>query len=126
MTEPTSLTFTSFISAFSLSMIYPNIENGIILGALCGSILLVISEQCISLLRRIVLFLISFSMGLLLAEMTLYLLIPIFPTNIQTKMPLGLGALISSAISVKLLLWLIKKFDDPTNFFNYFRGKKSW
>ncbi|MFQ1055676.1 hypothetical protein B6D12_08525 [Gilliamella apicola] len=125
MTEPTSLTFTSFISAFSLSMIYPNIENGIILGALCGSILLVISEQCISLLRRIVLFLISFSMGLLLAEMTLYLLIPIFPTNIQTKMPLGLGALISSAISVKLLLWLIKKFDDPTNFFNYFRGKKS-
>ena len=125
MTEPTSLTFTSFISAFSLSMIYPNIENGIILGALCGSILLVISEQCISLLRRIVLFLISFSIGLLLAEMTLYLLIPIFPTNIQTKMPLGLGALISSAISVKLLLWLIKKFDDPTNFFNYFRGKKS-
>ncbi|MFQ1008883.1 hypothetical protein B6D16_09885 [Gilliamella apicola] len=125
MTEPTSLTFTSFISAFSLSMIYPNIENGIILGALCGSILLVISEQCISLLRRIILFLISFSMGLLLAEMTLYLLIPIFPTNIQTKMPLGLGALISSAISVKLLLWLIKKFDDPTNFFNYFRGKKS-
>lgn len=125
MTEPTSLTFTSFISAFSLSMIYPNIENGIILGALCGSILLVISEQCISLLRRIVLFLISFSMGLLLAEMTLYLLIPIFPNNIQTKMPLGLGALISSAISVKLLLWLIKKFDDPTNFFNYFRGKKS-
>ena len=125
MTEPTSLTFTAIISAFSLSMIYPNIENGIILGALCGSILLVISEQCISLLRRIVLFLISFSMGLLLAEMTLYLLIPIFPTNIQTKMPLGLGALISSAISVKLLLWLIKKFDDPTNFFNYFRGKKS-
>ena len=106
-------------------MIYPNIENGIILGALCGSILLVISEQYISVLRRIVLFFISFAMGLLLAEMTLYLLIPIFPANIQTKMPLGLGALVASAISVKLLLWLIKKFDDPTDLFNNFRGKKS-
>ena len=125
MTEPTSITFTAIISAFSLSMIYPNIENGIILGALCGSILLVISEQCISRLRRIILFFISFVMGLLLAEMTLYLLIPFFPINIQTKMPPGLGALVASAISVKLLLWLIKKFDDPTDLFNNFRGKKS-
>ena len=66
-------------------------------------------------------------MGLLLAEMTQYLLIPIFPTNIQTKIPPGLGALVAlvaSAISVKLLLWLIKKFDDPTDLFNNFRGKK--
>ena len=124
MTEPTSLTFTSIIRAFSLSMIYPNTENGVILGALCGSILLVISEQYISPFRRIVLFFISFAIGLLLAEMTQYLLIPIFPTNIQTKIPPGLGALVASAISVKLLLWLIKKFDDPTDLFNNFRGKK--
>ena len=62
-------------------------------------------------------------MGLLLAEMTQYLLIPIFPTNIQTKIPPGLGALVASAISFKLL-WLIKKFDDPTDLFNNFRGKK--
>ncbi|WP_260842271.1 hypothetical protein [Gilliamella apicola] len=44
MTEPTSLTFIAVFSAFSVSMIYLNIENGIILGALCGSILLIISE----------------------------------------------------------------------------------
>ena len=124
MTEPTSLTFTSIIRAFSLSMIYPNTENGVILGAICGSILLVISEQYISPFRRIVLFFISFAIGLLLAEMTQYLLIPIFPANIQTKIPPGLGALVASAISVKLLLWLIKKFDDPTDLFNNFRGKK--
>ncbi len=38
---------------------------------------------------------------------------------------LGLGVLVASAISVKLLLWLIKKLDDPTHLFNNFRGKKS-
>ncbi|OCG24645.1 hypothetical protein A9G11_03050 [Gilliamella sp. wkB108] len=124
MTEPTTLTITAVISAFSVSMIYPNIENGIILGALCGSILLVISEERISVLRRFILFFISFAMGLLLAELTLCLILPFFPANIQQKMPLGLGALIASATSVKLLLWLIKRFDDPTDFFNSFKGKK--
>lgn len=122
MTEPTTTTFTAVISAFSISMIYPNIENGIILGALCGSILLVISEECISVLRRIILFFISFAIGMLLAEMTLFLLMPLFPINIQQKMPLGLGALIASAVSVKLLLWLIKKFDDPSDLFDKFKG----
>ena len=82
-------------------------------------------NERISVLRRIILFYISFAMGLLLAEMTLYLLIPIFPISIQNKIPLGLGALVSSAISVKLLLWLIKKFDDPTELFDIFKGKKS-
>jgi hypothetical protein len=124
MTEPTTTTFTAVISAFSISMIYPNIENGIILGALCGSILLVISEEHISVLRRIILFFISFAIGMLLAEITLYLLIPFFPSNIQTKVPLGLGALVASAVSVKLLLWLIKRFDDPSDLFDKFKGGK--
>jgi uncharacterized membrane protein (DUF485 family) len=124
MTEPTTTTFTAVISAFSISMIYPNIENGIILGALCGSILLVISEEHISVLRRTILFFISFALGILLAEITLYLLIPLFPSNIQTKVPLGLGALVASAVSVKLLLWLIKKFDDPSDLFDKFKGGK--
>lgn len=124
MTEPTTITFTALISAFSVSMIYPNIENGIILGALCGSMLLVISENNISLLRRILLFFISFSIGLLLAELTVYLIIPLFPKNIEEKIPLGLGALISSAVSVKLLLWLIKHIDDPTQLIATLKGKK--
>ncbi|OCG24568.1 hypothetical protein A9G22_03935 [Gilliamella sp. App2-1] len=124
MIEPTTTTFTAIISAFSISIIYPNIENGMILGALCGSILLVISEEHISVFRRIILFFISFSIGMLLAEMTLNLLIPLFPSNIQPKVPLGLGALVASAVSVKLLLWLIKKFDDPSDLFNSFRRKK--
>ncbi|OCG45155.1 hypothetical protein A9G28_12830 [Gilliamella sp. Fer1-1] len=124
MTEPTTTTFTAVISAFSISMIYPNIENGIILGALCGSILLVISEEHISVLRRTLLFFISFALGILLAEITLYLLIPLFPSNIQTKVPLGLGALVASAVSVKLLLWLIKKFDDPSDLLDKFKGGK--
>ncbi|OCG35540.1 MULTISPECIES: putative holin [Gilliamella] len=124
MTEPTTTTFTAVISAFSISMIYPNIENGIILGALCGSILLVISEEHISVLRRTILFFISFVLGILLAEITLYLLIPLFPSNIQTKVPLGLGALVASAVSVKLLLWLIKKFDDPSDLLDKFKGGK--
>ena len=124
MTEPTTITFTAVISAFSVSMIYPNIENGIILGALCGSILLVISENNISVLRRIIFFFISFAMGLLLAELTVYLIIPLFPEKIQDKIPLGLGALIASAISVKLLLWLIKHIDNPSELLTIFKGKK--
>ncbi len=123
MTEPTTTTFTAVISAFSISMIYPNIENGIILGALCGSILLVISDERISVLRRIVLFFISFAMGMLLAELTLYLLLPFFPSNIQSKVPLGLGALVASAVSVKLLLWIIKMFDDPSSLLDKFNKR---
>lgn len=124
MTEPTTATFTAIVSAFSVSMIYPNIENGIILGALCGSILLIISENNISVFRRIILFFISFAIGLLLAELTSYLIAPLFPVNVQEKIPVGLGALIASAISVKLLLWLIKRIDDPDELFNRFKGKR--
>lgn len=80
-------------------------------------------NERISVLRRIILFFISFAMGLLLAEMTLYLLIPIFPISIQNKMTLGLGALVSSTINLKLLLWLIKNLMIQLNY-SIFSGVK--
>lgn len=125
MTEPTAVTTTTaVISAFSVATIYPNIENGIILGALCGSILLILNEENISILRRIALFFISFILGLLLAEFTVELITNLLSDSIQTKIPFSLGAVIASGISVKLLLWLIKHIDDPFAFINFIKGNK--
>lgn len=125
MTEPTSATTaTAVISAFSLSAIYPNLENGLILGALCGSILLVLNENEISVIRRILLFFISFTLGLLLAELSADLISLILPESVKHKTPVGLGALVASAISIKLLIWMIKHIDDLLEQLNIFRGKK--
>lgn len=125
MTEPTTATTTTaMISAFSVATIYPNIENGIILGALCGSILLILNEGNISVLRRIALFFISFMLGMLLAEFTVQLLNEVLPESIQDKMPFSLGALIASAVSVKLMLWLIKNIDNPLSVINFIKGNK--
>lgn len=127
MTEPTTtISATAVISAFSVATIYPNVENGIILGALCGSILLILNEEHISILRRIALFLISFMLGLLLAEFAVQLIKGFFPESLQNDIPASFGALITSAISVKPLIWLIKRIDNPTALFNLFKGKKSW
>lgn len=125
MTEPTSATTaTAVISAFSLSAIYPNLENGLILGALCGSILLVLNENEISVIRRILLFFISFTLGLLLAELSADLISLILPESVKHKTPVGLGSLVASAISIKLLIWMIKHIDDLLEQLNIFRGKK--
>lgn len=125
MTEPTTATTaTAMISVFSVVTIYPNIENGVILGALCGSILLILNEGNISVLRRIALFLISFMLGVLLAEFSVELMSEILPSTIQDKMPLSLGALIASAVSVKLMLWLIKHINNPLAVINYLKGNK--
>lgn len=125
MTEPTTATTTTaMISAFSVATIYPNIENGIILGALCGSILLILNEGNISVLRRIALFFISFMLGMLLAEFTVQLLNEVLPESIQDKIPFSLGALIASAVSVKLMLWLIKNIDNPLSVINFIKGNK--
>lgn len=125
MTEPTAVTTTTaMISAFSVATIYPNIENGIILGALCGSILLILNEGNITILRRISLFFISFVLGMLLSEFTAELISGILPDALRDKMPFSLGALIASAVSVKLMLWLIKHIDNPLAVINFLKGNK--
>lgn len=125
MTEPTTATsITAVMSAFSIATIYPNIENGVILGALCGSILLVLTEENISILRRVILFLISFILGIILAEFAVQLIRIVFPSSLQNDIPVSFGALITSAITVKPLLWLIKRIDNPIDIFKFLKGNK--
>jgi len=127
MAEPTSsTTITSAIfSTLSISALLNGLDAGIILGALCGAMLLVLSQKEISLLKRLFFFLISFSLGVFLNELFSYAISLVIPTNLNDKLPAGFGALIASAISVKLLLWLINQADDPFNILNSMRGTKN-
>jgi hypothetical protein len=112
------------LNNFYTTVIFPDIQNGVIFGSIGGALLLILSQSKHSIFRCIVLFLISFLLGVFLAELFTLLIRHFFSDQLKEKIPFGFGALIASAISVKLLLWLINKVDDPIEFIQSIWRKK--
>lgn len=125
MAEPTSSTSATLaiLSAVSITSIF-NIDVGILLGALCGAMLLVISQKAVPLLQRILFFCLSFFLGIFLNNFFSHLLIFFLPESLIPHAPEGFGALIASAVSVKLLLGLIERASNPRDLWQIFRRKK--
>jgi hypothetical protein len=123
MAEPvsTSSATVAAVGVATLSL-FPGVDANVVMGAFAGSLLFVMTGKDPSLPKRFAFFVISFVAGCLTAEM--------FAVGIGTMLPAkiaihnGIGALVASALVVKLLLWLIAQADAPGRLLNAFKGGK--
>lgn len=123
MNEPVTGTAAS-VSAFSIATLFPSLQAPVLLGALCGALLLVISQKEIGLPLRITFFCVAFITGLLTADLFAALVAGYLPQHLMEKVSPGFGALLSSALTVKALLWAIRQLDNPDQLFDFLRGRK--
>ena len=123
MAEPisTSSATVAAIGVAALSL-FPGIDANVVMGAFAGSLLFVMTAADPSIPRRFAFFVISFVAGCLTADMFAAFLDSVLPARIEVHA--GIGALIASALVVKLLLWLIAQADSPDRLINVFRGKE--
>lgn len=122
MTEPTATTTsTALISAFSITTLFPNLDAGAVLGALCGATLLIVGKKEFGRIKSIALFFTSFLIGILFADLMTTALCGVLPQELSTKTPLSLGALLVSILATQLLLLVMNQ--DLASLIKIIRGK---
>ena len=119
MAEPTTATTTStaLISAYSITTLFPNLDASVVLGALCGATLLIVGKNEFGRFKSILLFFVSFLIGIQFADFMMVLL----PLDLAAKTPRGFGALLVSILITQLLLLLLKQ--DLASLIKIIRGK---
>lgn len=117
----TALT-TATTAAISVISLFPGIDAAIVMGAFAGAATFVMSSTELSTSKKIAFFLTSFLAGYVAAGFTAEVVA--LPLLNRLQVPHGVGALISSAIAVKALLWLIGKANNIDGVVNFIKGKK--
>lgn len=117
-----SVLTTKTTAAINLLSILSGIDSAIAMGAFAGAAVFVMSSTELSVSRKIAFFLISFLAGYVAAGFTAEVVaLPLFN---RLQVPHGVGALIASATSVKVLLWLIGKANNIDGVVNFIKWKK--
>ncbi|MCG9124303.1 phage holin family protein [Laribacter hongkongensis] len=123
MAEPTS---TSIASAATLGAAllasFPGIDAGIVLGAFAGAAVFVLSSKDLHTLKKLAYLALAFFAGVLAAPMFAALLATVLPASVAV--PTSVGALLSAALVIKLLLWVIEQASDPLAFVSRLKGGK--
>ena len=115
MTEPITSTYaTGAVTSLAVISLFPGIDAAIVLGAFAGAVVFVLTSDDLTLFKRLGFMAISFIAGCLAAQTVADLLSSFIPKVVVSN---GIGALVAAAISVRLLLWLIKRANDPTGLF---------
>jgi len=96
------------------------VDYGIIFGAFIGAMFYVTQAKDIPRIRQAFSFVVSFGTGVLGASVTGAKLAGWLNYNDTPLEPLG--ALIISAVAVKLLTFISEKMEDPTSLFSKWRG----
>ncbi|MFQ6333186.1 putative holin [Methylophilus sp. 3sh_L] len=110
MTEPTTLTSGSILSIAALSVFFPGINEAILLGAFCGSVVFVMSSQEIKTFYKLFQMLVSLFCGLWGADGFSQLLssgLGMIKLKEVAISP-AIGALFCSAIVVHVLLYMAR------------------
>lgn len=123
MAEPIS-TSSATVTALGVATLslFPGVDANVVMGAFAGSLLFVMTAADPSIPKRIAFFVISFVAGCLTAELFASALDAVLPARVEVHA--GIGALIASALVVKLLLWLIAQADAPDRLLNVFKGRE--
>lgn len=121
MAEPISSS-TASVSVITLALLslFPGIEAAVVLGAFAGAAMFVLASYTLSTAKKLGFFLISFIAGFLSAPIVTGLIDSMLPRHIEVNR--GVGALLAAAVSVKLLLWLIRYADNPLELLDRLRG----
>ncbi|PHV11322.1 putative holin [Chitinimonas sp. BJB300] len=126
MAEPVSVTTgtlanTSLLAAVVVSL-FPGIDAGIVMGAFAGAVVFILSAKDISNLGKAGYFVVAFIAGMAGAATGTSLLVWLLPSHIAVTP--SVGAVITAAVSVKLLLWLIGQASNPLALLGRLRNPK--
>lgn len=124
MAEPASTTAaTVAITGVSLLALFPWLDPGAVLGAFAGASVFVMSSNELSAAKKLAFLALAIIAGLIAGPFFTSLIDTALPERVEVSE--GLGALVASAIVIKLLIWLISKADNPESIFALLkRGNK--
>jgi glucan phosphoethanolaminetransferase (alkaline phosphatase superfamily) len=116
MHEPVSGTaLTSGLGATTLLSYWAGVPSGVIIGSFAGAVVYVLTNSDIPLFKRLSFFLISFVVGIIGAGYASKIIGAITSALTQSTIDVdhSVGALVASAVAIKLLLSLIAKAKIP-------------
>ncbi|WP_140918197.1 putative holin [Limnobaculum xujianqingii] len=130
MADPigTSTTATaSVLTGATLAGLLSGIDPGVIIAAFAGSVIFVLSAIDFPLWQRAFLFFVSMALGIYGADFVAHIISTILsvPLRSQITVSAPVGAAVSSASSVRILMVFSKKPNEGESIWDRFRFKKS-
>ncbi|RTY53654.1 hypothetical protein EKL29_21285 [Pantoea sp. YU22] len=126
MTEPITGTTAATLAVTGVTFVglLSGLDAGVLIGAFAGSVVFVLTADDLERWKRVLLFMVSVVAGVIGADMLAKLvsvLVSIWlPTTVEVNP--AVGALIASAVSVRVLMKLTAKPQDGGSFLDRFKG----
>jgi hypothetical protein len=122
MSEPISTsTATAAVAGVTVLSILPLADPSIVIGAFTGATLFVMTDDILTKWRRVMLFVVSFLGGAMCAGLSASLLSQLMPG--VAPVHAGVGAIVASALLVRILQAAMRLTANPESIINYLRGK---
>ena len=116
MHKPVSGTaITTGLGATTLLSYWAGVPSGVVIGSFAGAVVYVLTNSDIPIFKRLTFFLISFVVGIMAADYFTKIIeaVTFGFTRKEIQVDTSIGALVASAIAIKLLLSLISKAKVP-------------
>lgn len=116
MHEPVSGTaITTGLGATTLLSYWAGVPSGVVIGSFTGAVVYVLTNSDIPIFKRLTFFLISFVVGIMAADYFTKIIEATTTLFIRREIQVdtSIGALVASAIAIKLLLSLMSKAKVP-------------
>lgn len=112
---------TYLLGGVTIASLLAGGKTGIVIGAFAGSVIYVLSASELSVLQRMLSFLASFLIGGQTAGFVTDVINYVTPEVIHAERPLG--AVVASAIAVRVFMYISKQSEDPGKWFKRLRGR---
>jgi uncharacterized membrane protein len=124
MAELTSIAaaVTTGATGVSILALFPGTDASTVLGAFAGASVFVMSSNELGPLKKMVFLVLAFIAGLIVAPLSSELLSNFLPNHVQVSE--SVGALLASALVIKVLTRLIAKADHPETLLPGRKGDK--
>ncbi|MGO4413273.1 putative holin [Cupriavidus sp. KB_39] len=124
MAEPISTSSTAAIAVTGVGAIslLPGVDAATVLGAFAGAAVFALNSDDLSTGKKVAFLALSIVMGCLAAPLAASLLGRVLPAG--TEVSHGVGALVASAVLVRLLLALIRLADNGDRLLSIIRGNR--
>lgn len=125
MAEPISTSSTTVLAVTSIGAIslLPGVDAATVLGAFAGAAVFALNSDELSTGKKIAFLVLSIVMGWLTAPLAASLIARVLPTD--TEVSNGVGALVASAVLVKVLLALIRLAENGERLIALIRGNSN-
>lgn len=113
---------TYLLGGVTIASLFAGGNTGIVIGAFAGSVIYVLSTSELSILQRMLSFLASFLIGSQTAGFVTDVINYATPEVIHAERPLG--AVVASAVAVRVFMYISKQSENPGRWFKCLRGGK--